>query len=48
MAIITTSGRLGALQQLTADKRVLRAAIDKIRSAPLHRTGVLDADFTCV
>jgi len=48
IAIITTSGRLGALQQLTANKRLLRAAVAKLRSIPNHRPGVQDEDFTCV
>ena len=48
VAIVTTSGRLGALQRLTSDKRLLRAAVDKFRSLPNHRPGVTDADFTCV
>jgi VWFA-related protein len=47
VAIITTSGRLGALQRLTADKRMLRAAVHKFRSLPNHRPGVGEADFTC-
>lgn len=48
VAIVTTSGRLGALQCLTSDKRMLRAAVNKIRSIPNHRPGVGDDDFTCV
>lgn len=48
VAIITTSGRLGALQRLTSDKRLLRAALAKFRSLPNHRPGVEDDDFTCV
>jgi VWFA-related protein len=48
IAIITTSGRLGAPQQLTADKRLLHAAVAKLRSIPNHRPGVEDNDFTCV
>jgi VWFA-related protein len=47
VAIITTSGRLGALQSLTSDKRLLRAALNKFRSIPNHRVGVRDSDFTC-
>ncbi len=47
VAIITTSGRLGALQRLTADKRLLRAALGRFRSLPNHRPGVTDDDFTC-
>jgi VWFA-related protein len=48
VALITTSGRLGALQRLTSDKRLLRAAVAKFRSLPNHRPGVEDDDFTCV
>jgi len=48
VALITTSGRLGALQQLTADRRLLRAALAKFRSIPNHRPGVQDDDFSCV
>jgi VWFA-related protein len=48
VAIITTSGRLGPLQCLTSDKRLLRAAVAKFRSIPNHRTAVGDDDFTCV
>ncbi len=47
MAIVTTSGRLDALERLTADKRVLRAAVDKFRSLPSRRPSVGDNDFTC-
>ena len=47
VAIVTTSGRLGGLQRLTSDKRLLRAALDKFRSLPNHRPGVTDDDFTC-
>ena len=48
VAIITTSGRLGALQQATSDQRLLRAAVAKLRSLPNHRPGIEDDDFTCV
>ncbi len=48
VALVTTSGRLGALQRLTSDKRLLRAALDKFKSLPNHRPGVTDDDFTCV
>jgi len=48
VAIVTTSGRLGSLQSLTSDKRLLRAAVAKFRSIPNHRTVVGDDDFTCV
>jgi VWFA-related protein len=48
VAIITTSGRLGSLQCLTSDKRLLRAAVAKLRSMPNHRTVVGDDDFKCV
>jgi len=48
VAMITTSGRLGALQQMTSDKRLLRAAVAKFRSLPNHRPGIEDDDFTCV
>jgi VWFA-related protein len=47
VAIITTSGRLGSLQCLTSDTRLLRAAVAKFRSIPNHRTVVGDDDFTC-
>ncbi len=46
-AIITTSGRLGSLQRLTGDRRLLRAAVNSLRSLPNHRPGVGDSDFTC-
>jgi VWFA-related protein len=48
VAIVTTSGRLGSLQCLTSDSRLLRAAVAKFRSIPNHRTVVGDDDFTCV
>jgi len=48
VALVTTSGRLGGLQQLTGDKRLLRAALAKFRSIPNHRPGVQDDDFSCV
>jgi len=47
VAVVTTSGRLGALQCLTSDKRLLRAALNKFRSIPNHRMGVRESDFTC-
>jgi VWFA-related protein len=45
VAIVTSSGSLGALQRLTTDKRVLRAAVAKLRSLPNHREGVNDEEF---
>lgn len=45
VAIVTSSGSLGALQRLTTDRRVLRAAVAKLRSLPNHREGVNDEDF---
>jgi len=48
VALITTSGKLGALEQLTADKRLMRVAVAKFRSIPNHRPGVQDSDFSCV
>ncbi len=45
MAIVTTSGRLGALQRLSSDTRLIRAALNRFRSIPHHRLGVLDDDF---
>lgn len=48
VAIVTTSGRLGSLQCLTSDKRLLRAAVAKLRSIPSHRTVAGDRNFTCV
>lgn len=48
VALITTSGRLGALQQLTSDKRLLLAAVAKLRSLPNHRPGLMESGFTCV
>lgn len=48
VAIITTSGRLGSLQCLTSDKRLLRAAVAKLRSIPNHRMVVGDDNYTCV
>ena len=41
VAIIRTGGGMGALQQFTSDKRLLMAAIDKIRWSPV--TGSFDA-----
>lgn len=43
VAIITASGQLGFLQQLTAEKSVLRAAINKLR---LRRLDVADSGRT--
>lgn len=40
VAIIRTSGGIGALQQFTADKRQLYAAIEKIRWNPIGSGGV--------
>ncbi len=40
VAIIRTSGGIGALQQFTTDKRQLYAAIEKIRWYPNGRSGV--------
>ncbi len=45
VAVVTTSGRLGALQRLTMDRQVLRAAVARVRSLPNHREGVTDEDF---
>lgn len=40
VAIIRTSGGVGALQQFTSDKRILLAAVEKIRWNPLGSAGV--------
>ena len=40
VAIIRTGGGVGALQQFTSDKRLLHAAIDRIRWNPLGAAGV--------
>jgi len=40
VAVIRTSGGVGALQQFTSDKRLLLAAIEKIRWNPLGSAGV--------
>lgn len=40
VAIIRTGGGVGALQQFTSDKRMLYAAIEKLRWNPTGRTGV--------
>src|SRR4029078_6631736 len=40
VAIIRTSGGIGALQQFTSDKRRLYAAIEHIRWYPAGRSGV--------
>jgi VWFA-related protein len=42
VAIIRTGGNIGALQQFTSDKQLLRAAIERIRWNPLG-TGGLDS-----
>src|SRR6266705_3503321 len=40
VAIIRTSGGMGALQQFTSDKRQLYAAIERVKWYPLGRSGV--------
>ena len=40
VAIIRTSGGIGALQQFTTDKRLLRAAVDRVRWTVASRSGV--------
>jgi VWFA-related protein len=40
VAIIRTSAGMGSLQQFTADKRILHAAIDQVRWYPMGRAGV--------
>ena len=40
VAIIRTSAGMGALQQFTNDKRVLYAAIDRVKWYPLGRGGI--------
>ena len=40
VAIIHTSGEVGALQQFTTDRRVLNNAIDKLRWYPCSRAGL--------
>ena len=40
VAIIRTGGGVGALQQFTSDKRMLHAAIDRIRWNPLGASGI--------
>lgn len=45
VAIVTTTGKLGALERVTADRRALRAAVERLCSTAIHRRGVLDADF---
>jgi VWFA-related protein len=45
VAIVTTTGKLGALERVTADRRALRAAFARLRSTSTHRQSVLDADF---
>jgi VWFA-related protein len=39
VAIIHTSGEVGALQQFTSDRRMLTSAIDRLRWFPCSRTG---------
>lgn len=40
VAIVRTSAGMGALEQLTSDQRVLRAAIDRVRFVGIGRVGV--------
>jgi VWFA-related protein len=40
VAVVRTSGGMGALQQFTTDKQLLYASIDKIKWNPLGRVGV--------
>ncbi|HYX30184.1 MAG TPA: VWA domain-containing protein, partial [Pyrinomonadaceae bacterium] len=40
IAIIRTSGGIGALQQFTADKRQLMAAVERIKWYPMGRAGI--------
>jgi VWFA-related protein len=40
VAIVRTGGGVGALQQFTSDKRLLHAAIDRLRWNPLGASGV--------
>ena len=40
VAIIRTAGGVGALQQFTTDRRLLNAAIERVRWSPLGRGGV--------
>lgn len=40
VAVIRTSGELGALQQFTNDKRILSRAVDRVRWNPCSRAGV--------
>lgn len=44
VAIVRTGAGMGALQQFTADKRVLYAAIDRVRFNSLGRVGVSSFD----
>ncbi len=44
IAIVRTGAGMGALQQFTADKRVLYAAIDRVRFNSLGRVGVSSFD----
>ena len=40
VAVIRTGGEVGALQQFTADKRQMRAAVERIRYNPCSRRGI--------
>lgn len=44
VAIVRTSGGMGALQQFTSDKRILYAAIEKLRWNPNGRVGTSSFD----
>lgn len=44
VAILRTSGGAGALQQFTTDRRLLRAAIDRVRFSFLSRPGLASFD----
>jgi VWFA-related protein len=45
IAVVTTSGNLRTLQKLSADKRTVTAAVEKIALAPDHRASVLEPAF---
>lgn len=45
IAIVTTTGKLGAMERVTADRKALRAAVARLRSTSLHRQSVLDPDY---
>lgn len=45
VAIVTTMGKLGALERVTADRRALQAAFARLRSTSIHRQSVLDPDY---